>query len=51
MIYSDLTSSLRYANDTMAGYHRETIGVAIVHSDENRIEVKDRKPRVEQSRH
>jgi hypothetical protein len=29
----------------MAGYHRETIGVAIVHSDENRIEVKDRKPR------
>lgn len=43
MTYSDLPSSLRYANDNMSGYHRETNGDALVYSDENRIEVKDQK--------
>lgn len=37
---SDLPSSLRYTNDNMAGYHRETDGDAFIYSDENQILVK-----------
>ena len=43
MTNSDLPSSLRYTNDNMAGFHRESDGDAFVYSDENRIKVKDKR--------